>query len=261
MLLRIEDHDRQRCQPGYEQALLEDLEWLGFPPDLFPPSEFRRGPCPGRQSDREDSYRAAAAALATQGLVFACDCSRREIGSATRGVPPPDGMELRYPGRCRERALPLTDGYAWRVCMPAGEERFDDALQGLQRQAPARQCGDLSIRDRRGNWSYQFAVAVDDLRQDVALVIRGRDLLASTGRQIQLARWLGRTVPPVFLHHGLLMKDPKRKLSKAEGDTGVRLLRAAGWSPERVIGEAARRLRLRAEASPLPAGAVAQLFG
>src|SRR5205823_14161418 len=94
--------------------------------------------------------------------------------------------------------------------------------------------GDL----REGNWTYQFAVVVDDWRQGVNLVVRGEDLLDSTGRQMQLARLLGRTEPPRFLHHRLLMKSPAQKLSKSDGDTGVRDLRAKGWSREQVFAAA-----------------------
>ena len=74
-------------------------------------------------------------------------------------------------------------------------------------QEPSTQCGDLLIRDRLGNWTYQFAVTVDDWLQEIDLVIRGIDLLESTGRQIRLARLLGRQTPPCFLHHGLVMKS------------------------------------------------------
>ena len=74
--------------------------------------------------------------------------------------------------------------------------------------------------------------------QGVTLVIRGVDLLASTGRQIQLARLLGRPEPPAFLHHGLIMKSPEQKLSKSDGDTGIRELRARGWAPADVIARA-----------------------
>ncbi|HSJ97651.1 MAG TPA: glutamate--tRNA ligase family protein, partial [Myxococcota bacterium] len=199
---------------------------------------------------------------AARGLLYACACSRRQIADATghaaRGSEP--AGELRYPGTCRERGLPLEAGLAWRMRLPAGAERFDDAALGLQCQTPEAQCGDLAIRDRRGHWTYQFAVVVDDLREDVSLVVRGLDLLASTARQIQLGRLLGRDVPPVFYHHGLLWKSPSRKLSKADGDSGVRALRAAGWTAEAVLGEAAHRVGLRASPRPLPAAAAADLF-
>jgi glutamyl-tRNA synthetase/glutamyl-Q tRNA(Asp) synthetase len=96
----------------------------------------------------------------------------------------------------------------------------------------------LLLRDRLGNWTYQFAVAVDDFDQEVTDVIRGVDLLASTGRQIRLARLLGRTTPPTFWHHPLVMKSATEKLSKSDGDTGIRELRAAGWTAEQVLARA-----------------------
>jgi len=103
------------------------------------------------------------------------------------------------------------------------------------------QCGDVLLRDRLGNWTYQFAAAVDDFRQGIDLVIRGIDLLASTGRQIRIARLLGRAEPPEFRHHPLIMKSPDRKLSKSDADTSIRELRAGGWTPAEVIAAARRR--------------------
>jgi glutamyl-Q tRNA(Asp) synthetase len=219
ILLRIEDHDRERCRPEYEAGILEDLDWLGYRAD-FPPV---------RQSGRETIYREAVEILAAQGLVYGCDCSRREILDGATG-----GPELRYSGRCRQRSVPRGEGIGWRVRMDPGVERFVDEAVGPQEQDPAAQCGDVLIRDRLGNWTYQFAAAVDDTRQRIDLVIRGIDLLPSTGRQIRLARLLGRERPATYLHHPLIMKSPAQKLSKSDGDTGVRDLRARGWTPARV---------------------------
>ena len=118
-------------------------------------------------------------------------------------------------------------------------ERFVDLRHGPQEQRPSEQCGDLLVRDREGNWTYQFAATVDDLVQGVTLVIRGDDLLASTGRQIQLARLLGRGEPPEFLHHPLIMKSPDQKLSKSDGDT--RRARAARARLDAGAGHRQRR--------------------
>lgn len=230
VLLRIEDHDRGRSRPEFEAGILDDLDWLGFRPDIFPTSAFRAGVCGGRQSDRDAMYREALEILRTRGLVYACDCTRRAIAAAADG-----GDELRYPGTCRDRGLPLDEGYGWRVRMDPGVERFEDARLGPQEQEPAVQCGDLLARDRHGNWTYQFAVAVDDWRQGIDLVIRGTDLLGSTGRQIKLARLLGREQPAVFVHHPLVMKSAGQKLSKSDHDTGIRDLRLMGRSAEEVL--------------------------
>ena len=235
VLLRIEDHDRQRCRTDYEASILDDLDWLGLAPDLYPTAAFRAGRCDGRQSDRAAVYRDAITSLTSRGLLYGCRCTRREIEAAG----PDAGDELRYPGTCRTLGLPLEDGLGWRLMVEPGAETFDDARHGPSVQDPAAQCGDLLLRDRLGNWTYQFAVTVDDTAQGIDLVVRGDDLFASTGRQIRLARLLGRDPPPAFLHHRLVMKSPTQKLSKSDGGTGVRDLRAAGWTPARVLGAAA----------------------
>jgi glutamyl-tRNA synthetase/glutamyl-Q tRNA(Asp) synthetase len=229
VLLRIEDHDRERCRPDYERGILDDLDWLGYTPDVFPTHAFRAGRCEGRQSDREAVYRGALEELRRLGLVYACDCTRRQIASANTG-----DTEQRYPGTCREKNLPLRDGLGWRVRLDSRVERFADERLGPQVQDPSAQCGDVLLRDRHGNWTYQFCVSVDDLRQGIDLVIRGEDLLQSTGRQITLARLLGRDRPPAFLHHELIMKAPGQKLSKSDGDTAVRELRERGFTPDEV---------------------------
>jgi glutamyl-Q tRNA(Asp) synthetase len=217
VLLRIEDHDRQRCRPEYENALLEDLDWLGFAPDIVAP----------RQSERDTAYRTMLAPLVARGLVYGCDCTRKDVGGP------------RYPGTCRERGLPLTDDVGWRVQIGPGVEDFDDLFLGPQRQDPAAEFGDVLVRDRHGNWTYQMATTTDDFLQGITHVIRGVDLLDSTGRQLHLARLLGRTEPALFAHHRLVMKSPTQKVSKSDRDTGIRDLRAAGWSRQRVLDHAA----------------------
>ncbi len=239
VLLRIEDHDRTRSRSIFEAGILDDLDWLGYRPGIFPTEAYRAGRCDGRQSDRAHIYREALDRLLEQGLVYACECSRRVAALATPASPA-EVPELRYPGVCRNKQLPLIDGYGWRLRIDAGVEEFVDERLGPQRQDPAQQCGDVLLRDRHGNWTYQFAVAVDDWRQDIDYVIRGVDLLASTGRQIRIARLLGRERPARFLHHPLIMKTPEQKLSKSDGDTGVRDLRARGWTARQVIAEARR---------------------
>ncbi len=213
VLLRIEDHDRQRSRPEFDAAILEDLAWLGFTPD---------GPAV-RQSERGAIYEDALDTLRARGLVYACECSRADIA----GKP--------YPGTCAAKHLPETPGVSLRIRLDETVERFTDLRLGPQTQQPSAQCGDLLARDRKGNWTYQFAAVVDDWRQGVTLVVRGEDLLDSTGRQLQLARILGRPEPPAFLHHPLLMRSPGQKLSKSDGVTGIRDLRASGCSPVQVF--------------------------
>lgn len=234
-LVRIEDHDRERCRPEYEAGILEDLDWLGYRAD-FPLV---------RQSERDAIYRDAADTLIARGLVYACNCTRKDIDErsshlAPRPSNPESRPELAYDGHCRDRGLALSEAIGWRLHIDPGTETFIDRLLGPQAQAPAQQCGDVLIRDRLGNWTYQFVASVDDFRQGIDLVIRGADLLASTGRQIRIARLLGRATPATFLHHPLLMKSPDQKLSKSDGDTGIRDLRARGWTPAQVKAAARR---------------------
>lgn len=245
VLLRIEDHDRIRSREPFESAVLDDLAWLGFAPDegLHPLR---------RQSDTDAAYARSLDSLQASHHVFACDCSRKDVGGE------------RYAGRCRERRLlpgdDLPRGLGIRVVLDDSVERFRDLALGDIAQTPAEQCGDLLLRDRDGHWTYQFAVTVDDMNDGVTLVIRGLDLLSSTGRQITLARMLGRPNPPHFFHHPLIVKPDGEKLSKASGDSGVRDLRASGENPSRVIGRAAAAVGLIDRIRPLDAeaaGAVA----
>ena len=235
LLLRIEDHDRQRSRAEYERDLLDDLDWLGFEADHYPTACYRAGACDGRQSGRDAIYRQALAPLIADGLVYGCECTRAQQTAE------------RYPGTCRDRGIPLEDGVGWRLRFDSGIERFEDAIVGWQAQDPDSQSGDLLLRDRRGNWTYQCVATIDDCVQRMTMVIRGQDLLPSTGRQIRLARLIGRSQPPVFAHHALVMKSAAQKLSKSDRDSGIRDLRAAGWSAEQIIGRAAQLAGLSGE--------------
>jgi len=241
VLLRVEDHDRIRSKPEFIDALLEDLDWLGFRADEG------REPLL-RQSERDDIYRAALERLRARGRVYACDCSRTDIGGE------------RYGGRCRDRGLREDPGRGVRIRIDNGPARALDLLTGPMEQVPSEQCGDLLVKDRDGQWTYQFAATVDDWHQGVTLVIRGVDLESSTGRQVALARLLGRHEPPMFLHHPLILDAQGRKLSKSAGDTGVRELRARGMTAADVIGLSASAVGLAATPQPIEASNVPALF-
>ncbi len=244
VLLRLEDHDRGRCQPEYERALFEDLDWLGF--EVVPESResLEGGSSSYRQSDNGPLYRAALERLRATARVYGCRCSRSTIARALREAGFEEWDELRYPGTCRDLGLAPENGAGVRVVLPEEPVAFDDLYMGPQRQMPAEQSGDLLLRDALGSWTYQFCVTVDDLRHDVDLVVRGADLLASTGLQIMLGYLLGRAQAARFLHHPLIVNDSGQKLSKRDGAVGVRELRAMGRRPVDVLGEAAWRTGL-----------------
>lgn len=269
VLLRLEDHDRGRSKWEYEQSILEDLDWLGLAADGPSTDDFRRGKLPQRQSDNLARYTQRLLELETRGLAYPCICSRGDIERAWAatwdreqgGIPLLDGVELRYSGICRTLQHDNRSTAARRVVMEHGEpEQFEDLRRGPQVQEPSEQCGDLLVRDRNGNFTYQFAVTVDDIDQGVNLVIRGDDLLDSSGRQIRLARMLGREMAPRFLHHPLVLHPDGQKLSKSAGDTGIRELRAFGAAPEAVLGRAAQLGGLPHDGSPISVSDLKQLF-
>jgi len=241
VLLRIEDHDRIRSRAEYERAILEDLDWLGFVADAG------RDPVV-RQRDRDAVYDEALARLRRTHHVYACTCSRKRIGRE------------QYDGHCRTRGLSEVRGHTLRVQIDPGVERFVDGRLGPMAQDPSSQCGDMAIRDRDGQWTYQFAVTVDDMFQQVTLVIRGEDLISSTGRQMRLARILGREQAAEYLHHPLVFGPSGAKLSKSAADTGVRELRAAGLTPADVIGRAAAATGLIDRVQPIDTRDLDRLF-
>lgn len=243
VLLRLEDHDRSRCREEFEAGVVEDLAWLGF---AYGNSLDR--PSPFRQSDCAERYEAAFERLVKAGLVYRCDCSRKRIAEHS---PLGSGGERRYSGYCRDRDVPANRPHGLRVRMEPGVEAFEDGFLGPQTQDPAEQAGDLLIRDRAGNWTYQFAVVVDDLAHGVDVVIRGEDLLESTGRQMRLARLLGATRPPRYFHHPLILDEAGVKLSKKTAAGALADERRGGRTAEEILGEAAFRVGLAETGQPL----------
>ncbi len=258
VVLRMEDHDRGRCRPEHERSIRDDLRWLGFVPDLPDPSTFASpGPSPWRQSDCSDVYAEALERLRGVTPVYGCDCTRSTM--AEEGTRMRTG-EVPHSESCRLRDRPWAPGMGVRVSLPDDTITVHDVRLGPLRQTPSRQCGDLLARDARGQWTYQFSVAVDDLRQGVTLVIRGEDLVESTGRQVLLARLLGRSAPPVFLHHPLLLDATGAKLSKRIRSTTLGSLRAQAESPESVLGRVAQATGLQEDARPLSVSDAVPLF-
>ena len=260
VLLRIEDHDRQRCRPEYEAALLDDLDRLGIAADEPTTDELRGGASGYRQSDSGAVYAGALQELRARDLVYACDCSRATF-EAWRTANGRDWSGGGCPGGCQARRLSVDsalmggpDGAGsrgLRVALGEGQEDWDDRLLGPH-DGPVTTAGDLLVRDRMGNWTYALCVVVDDLRQGVDLVVRGEDLLEATAPQIRLGRLLGRQTPPAFAHHPLVRRPDGSKLSKAEGAQAVGDLLDRGHTREDLFARAAVESGLLPEARPLP---------
>lgn len=198
-LLRIEDVDRTRTVAGAADQIRRDLERLGLWWDAETPP----------QSLRTERYRQIIADLLAQDRAFACDCSRSEIRRSGRSGP----TGPIYPGTCRQRALRPRATRSIRLKTPDLAIEFRDRWSGPFRQHLARDVGDFVIRRADGYTAYHLAVVVDDQDQGVTDVVRGRDLLDSTPRQIWLQRLLGYATPR-YAHVPLVLDDLGRKLSK-----------------------------------------------
>ena len=239
-LLRIEDVDTPRTVPGAAEVIMAQLHALGLDWDGDIMWQSRRG----------DAYQAAFDALAAQGLIYGCGCTRREIAdSALRGqtAPGADG-ERPYPGTCRHGLPQGRQARAWRLRVPDGVERFEDRWLGPQEQDVAQAVGDFALRRADGLWAYQLAVVVDDGAQGVTDVVRGADLLSSTARQRVLGRLLG--LPALRYLHVPLILDPASglKLSKQNGAPAIDVS-----APLVALQDAWRALGF----APLPAAGVA----
>jgi len=242
VLLRIEDHDRQRCRPEYETALLDDLDRLGLAADEPTTDELRAGRSTYRQSDNDAVYAAALDRLRNATDVYVCDCSRSTFASwqETHGRP---WSGPGCPGGCLMRRLEPRRDLTIRAALGDGAEAWRDRLLG-PRSGPVSADGDLLLRDRNGNWTYAFCVVVDDMRHGVDLVVRGEDLTDATPNQIRLAALLGRDTPPAFAHHPLIRRPDGSKLSKADRATSIGALLDGGRSPDELFGEAAAAVGL-----------------
>lgn len=250
MLLRMEDLDPDRCRPEYMETLRDDLDWLGL--------DWDEEQMP--QSRRTDAYRAEFEKLSQLGLVYPCYCSRAELHAAS-APHASDGTAI-YAGTCRdltpEERAQKTRRPAWRVRVPEEQITFHDRLQGAYTENLARDCGDFIVRRSDGVYAYQLAVVTDDAEGGVTEVVRGRDLLSSSPRQIWLQRMLG--LPAVeYCHVPLLVAPDGRRLSKRERDLDLGALRQL-YTPEQLIGKLAALADLQPEAAPVRAWELASWF-
>lgn len=250
IILRIEDLDGPRVKEGADRQAIDILAWLGLGWDEGPAYQ-RRDLAP---------YREAIGTLADLGLTYSCGCTRREIESA-QTAPHGDEHELRYPGTCRRRAVaPGDEPTAVRLIVPDEALAFDDAFAGSFTVNVQQQVGDFVIATKSDLPAYQLAVVVDDHRQGVTDVIRGDDLLGSTGRQLWLYRLLGLSSAPAYTHLPLVVGPDGRRLAKRHGDTRIDRYRGLGAGPERIIGLLAAWSGVLGRPEPMSADAFATVF-
>ncbi len=261
--LRIEDHDQERSRPEHIAAIREDLQWLGF-----------KWQSESLQSDHFDRFEKALKNLEAQNLVYPCYCSRKELeeqnpknefgeiiyqGKCKGGslplaaatyhprhllvIPAQAGISHQPGGDIHaSSATPSSGGsprnapHSLRIKIPDKVINWHDLRLGDFAENPKLQCGDFPIRDRIGQWTYQFAVCADDIEEGISHVIRGEDIRNSTARQIALMELMGRTEPPKYLHHPLIVDTAGKKLSKREKAHSIRQDREAGVTSQELLG-------------------------
>jgi len=250
-LLRIEDIDLPRCRTEFEQAIFEDLLWLGIGWD----TPVRR------QSQHFDDYSSAIQRLELKGLVYPCFCTRQEIAAEiarASAAPHADASASgRYPGTCRSLSVAdlserMANGNAYALRLDCGKALASIGAQdlgfeelgsgpegqaGYQRAHPER-AGDIVLARKELPTSYHLAVVVDDALQGVTVVTRGQDLFTATDIQRLLQALLGLPTPR-YLHHRLILNSEGKKFSKRDGAVTLRSLRSSGASPgdiRRMIG-------------------------
>lgn len=209
-LLRVEDIDPPREQPGASDEILAALELYGFEWDgavTF-------------QSASRGAHDAAIQQMIDAGKAYPCGCSRRDLADAPRGT-----LGIIYPGICRDGSS--ASEYALRILTDDIPIAFNDQLQGPQEQSLQSDSGDFVILRRDGLIAYQLAVVVDDHLQGVTDVVRGIDLMDSTPRQVWLQQLLGYAAPN-YCHLPVAVNELGQKLSKSHGASGVDLQHPEG---------------------------------
>lgn len=247
-VLRVEDLDTQRSRPEFVEANLAELRWLGLTWDEGPDVGGAFGPY--RQSERSGLYEESLRRLERHNHLFPCYLSRKDLQDVASA---PHGVGPAYGGTQRRLSAQLTEQRQGAGKIPSLRFRvepqtltFHDAVYGEMTTDPAQTTGDFVVRRSDGEWAYQLAVVADDMAMRITHVLRGDDLLPSTGPQLLLYRALGAT-PPTFAHVPLLLDVDGERMAKRKGSLTVTALREAGVRPERVVGLLAYTLQLQPE--------------
>ena len=234
-LLRIEDIDGSRSLPDKPQEFRDDLAWLGLSWNEVP-----------AQSTRLAAYGDAIAYLQSEGLLYACTCTRKDIAAAATREGPEGAI---YPGTCRGTPADASQPHALRLDCGSLSDRvgtlyWQDEVRGRQTTDP-RLLGDVVLVRKDAPYSYHLAATLDDAADGVSLVTRGQDLFAMTHVHRALQEVLGLPVP-VWHHHALLVDETGAKLAKRRG--------SASLADRRAAGEDGRALAARLRAHDLPTG-------
>lgn len=251
-LLRIEDLDVPRCPRRLSLQCIEDLAWLGFTWDEEPLW----------QSQRSAIYQHYLDELQKQGLIYPCFCTRAQLMASQ--APNLGDTQVVYNRACAHLSnddvarLSRTRSPALRLRVPDAEVTFTDGLFGPQRENLARDCGDFILRRSDGLFGYQLAVVVDDALSGVNQVVRGRDILSATPRQLYLLEKLGFPAPE-YVHIPLLMDHAGRRLAKRDKDLDLSAL-SRRFTPEDILGMLAYSAGIIEENRPMTLEQLIPLF-
>lgn len=228
VLLRIDDLDGPRIKKYAESDIFEVFQWVGLEWET-PVS---------RQSDDLEPYHQAMERLCKTNHCYPCQLSRSEIAEAY-SAPHGDRKEAYFPPSLRPDERPDFDerkSSNWRFAVPHQTIEFKDQFCGKSITKPAETVGDFVVWTKNGTPSYQLAVVIDDARQAVTQIVRGDDLLDSTGRQILLMQALNYKSFPTYTHLPLVLGPDGRRLAKRHGDTRVLSYREKGVTVPRLLG-------------------------
>ena len=247
-VVRMEDIDLQRSKRELGEALLDDLEWLGF--------EWDEGPRIGGsestywQSERQEYYANILECLALEKLIYPCFCNRARLQSIA-SAPHVGEVVHRYDGHCRHideeevKILSAEKDPSLRLSIDSCDIEFTDRWQGVQHIHLEDELDDYVLRRGDGMYAYNLAVVLDDIAMGITEVIRGDDLLDTTGQQIYLYKTLQQCLHaknitvPSYGHAPLLIDSEGHRLSKRQKSITIRELRDNQWSANRILGELA----------------------
>ena len=227
LVLRVEDLDEQRCKPQYYVDMLEDLTWFGF--------EWQAGPF--YQRDRLPFYLRVWRRLSEMGVIYPSPHSRKDVAGAL-SAPHEGDREVVFPVVLRPEAWERVEhpgDVNWRFRVPDGVRvEFVDLNFGPQRFVAGENFGDFIVWRRDGFPSYELAVVADDHDMGISEVVRGKDLLLNTAKQILLYRALGWKLPD-FFHCELVRDEQGRRLAKRDRARSLRGLKERGIEPGEIL--------------------------
>jgi glutamyl-tRNA synthetase len=237
-ILRIEDTDRERSKPEYEEAIIRDLHWLGLDWDEGPGLGGSVGPY--RQTERAPLYREQLKKLLSGGHAYYCFCTHKEL-EAERTAAVAIGKNYRYSGKCRNLSPAAAEEkrrsdlpFSVRLKVPAeGATVFPDIIRG-EVSVEHAEIDDFILVRSGGEPTYNFVVAVDDALMNISHVIRGDDHLSNTPKQILIYRALGFKTP-LFAHIPLIVGPDRTPLSKRHGANAVGEFKRQGYLPEAMM--------------------------